>query len=104
MTWFATWPTIFRIDIEDRFTGRKATPATVASVKEFASSLMEVYRTDNIIVDSTDPATGNRVHAYYNLKVTTSGDILRLNVAFFPAVGINFELLDLYLSLPTQSA
>lgn len=90
--------------IQNRFTGRKATPATVASVKDAVSSLLEAYRSQNIIVDSTDPATGATIRAYYGLKVFTDGDILRVNVGIFPVVGINFELIDLFLSLPTQSA
>lgn len=93
-----------RKTIESRFTGRKATPATIASVKDTAASLLETFRTANIIVDSTDPATGATIRAYYNLKVFSSGDIIRLNVGIFPVPGINFELIDIYLSLPTQSA
>jgi len=93
-----------RTTIDRRFTGRKATPATIASVKDTASALLETYRQDNIIVDSTDPATGATVRAYYGLKVFSSGDILRLTVGIFPVPGINFELLDIFLSLPTQSA
>lgn len=93
-----------RTTIDRRFTGRKATPATVASVKDTASTLLESYRQQNIIVDSTDPATGTTIRAYYGLKVFTTGDILRLNVGIFPVPGINFELIDIFLSLPTQSA
>lgn len=93
-----------RKTIESRFTGRKATPATIASVKDTAASLLETFRTANIIVDSTDPATGATIRAYYNLKVFSTGDIIRLNVGIFPVPGINFELIDIYLSLPTQSA
>jgi hypothetical protein len=93
-----------RTTIESRFTGRKATPATVASVKDTASALLETFRSANIIVDSTDPATGTTIRAYHSLKVFSSGDIIRLNVGIFPVPGINFELIDIYLSLPTQSA
>jgi hypothetical protein len=93
-----------RTTIDRRFTGRKATPATIASVKDTASTLLETYRQQNIIVDSTDPATGATIRAYYGLKVFSSGDILTLNVGIFPVPGINFELIDIFLSLPTQSA
>lgn len=90
--------------IDARFTGRKATPATISAVKDTACSLLEVYRQQNIIVDSTDPATGQTIRAYYGLKVFSDGDIIRLNVGIFPVPGINFELIDIFLSLPTQSA
>lgn len=93
-----------RKTVDTRFTGRKATPATIASVKDTVSSLLEVYRQQNIIVDSTDPATGQTIRAYYGLKVFSEGDIIRLNVGIFPVPGINFELIDIFLSLPTQSA
>lgn len=93
-----------RVLIERRFTGRKATPATISSIKDAVSSQLEVYRTGNIIVDSTDPATGATIRAYYGLKVTSSGDIVTISVGFFPVPGINFELIDLAVSLASQSA
>lgn len=93
-----------RKTIDARFTGRKATPATISAVKDTACTLLEVYRQQNIIVDSTDPATGQTIRAYYGLKVFSEGDIIRLNVGIFPVPGINFELIDIFLSLPTQSA
>jgi hypothetical protein len=90
--------------LEDRYTGKKATPATIASVKDTAVTLLEGFRSDNIIVDSEDPATGVFVRAYHNLKVFTTGDILKLNVGIFPVPGINFQLTEIFLQLPTQSA
>lgn len=93
-----------RTEIDRKFTGRKATPATVASIKDTASSLLETYRTDSIIVDSTDPATGAFVKAYHNMRVYSDGDIVRLAVGVCPVPGINFELTDIYLSRATQSA
>lgn len=93
-----------RTALENRFTGRKATPATIASVKDAAAALLETFRSRDIIVDSTDPATGAVVRAYHNLKVTSSGDVVTLRVGVFPVPGINFQLNDIYLQLPTQSA
>lgn len=93
-----------RTELDRRFTGRRATPATIGSVRDVAVALLETYRTDGIIVDSTDPATNVTIRAYHNLKVTSSGDVVRLNVGIFPVPGINFELTDIYLALPTQSA
>jgi len=90
--------------VQNRFTGRKATPATIASIKDAVSSLLETYRTANIIVDSTDPATGATIRAYHNLKVFSEGDVVQINVGIFPVPGINFELIDLFLSLASQSA
>lgn len=93
-----------RTTLEERFTGKKATPATIANVKDAASSWLELVRQDNIIVDSTDPTTGATIKAYHNLKVTSSGDTAKINVGIFPVPGINFQLTDIYLQLPTQSA
>lgn len=90
--------------VERRFTGRKATPATISSIKDAVSSQLEAYRSGNIIVDSTDPATGALIRAYYGLKVTSSGDIVTISVGFFPVPGINFELIDLAVSIASQSA
>ena len=91
----------FLVDI---YTGRKATPATVSSVKDDASTFLEQQRSDNLIVDSTDPATQAVIRAFHNLKVTSSGDTLTLNVGFFPAPGINFILNELFVQLAQQAA
>lgn len=90
--------------LEERFTGRKAAPATINSVKDSVASLLEVYRAANIIVDSTDPTTGATIRAYHNLKVFSEGDVLRVNVGIFPVPGINFQLTEIFLQLPSQSA
>jgi hypothetical protein len=92
-----------RTFLEDRFTGIKNTPATASSIKEGAVAYLEAARGDNIIVDSTDDS-GSVVRAYHNLRVNISGDIARVRVGIFPAVGINFQLTDIFLQLPTQSA
>ncbi len=88
----------------NRFTGRKASPATISSVKDAAADFLELQRTNNIIVDSSDPATGATIRAFHNLKVTSSGDTVRLSVGFFPVPGINFILNELFVQLATQAA
>ncbi len=93
-----------RKELDNRFTGRKSAPSTVSAVRDAAASLLEAYRSDDIIVDSTDPATGEVIRAYHNLKVTSSGDVISVNVGIFPVPGINFELIEIFLQLPTQSA
>lgn len=93
-----------RHTLVSRYTGKKAKPATIASVKDTAVTYLELARSGSLIVDSTDPATGARVRAYHNLKVTSSGDVVSLNVGIFPVPGINFQLHDIFLQLPTQSA
>ncbi len=87
----------------DRYVGKKALPATVANMKITAVSFLEQCKTDGIITNSTDLATGAVVNAYHGLKITTSGDTARLTVGFFPTPSINFILQDLYLELATQS-
>jgi hypothetical protein len=93
-----------RTYLEDRFTGRKAKPANATSIKDTASEFLEQCRSQNIIVDSTDPNTGATIHAFYNLRVKISGDIATIRVSVFPVIGINFQLNDIYLQLPTQAA
>jgi hypothetical protein len=93
-----------RTTLVERFTGKKATPATIANVKDAAATFLELTRQDSIIVDSTDPTTGSTIKAYHNLKVTSSGDTVRINVGIFPVPGINFQLTDIFLQLPTQSS
>lgn len=93
-----------RTVLVERFIGRKNTPATIQSFKDVAATFLEQARSDEIIVDSTDLATGAVVHAWHNLQVFSSGDVVTLNVGCFPAVGINFILNNIFLQLPTQSA
>jgi hypothetical protein len=93
-----------RETLVDRFTGKKAAPTTITNIRDTAVAVLELARQDNIIVDSTDPATGATVRAWHNLKVFSSGDVVTLNVGIFPVPGINFQLNEIFLQLPTQSA
>ena len=94
-----------RTFIENRFTGVKATPAVVASVKSSVITKLEVYKNDlEIIVDSQDLSTGATLNAYKNLKVTISGDICTIRFEIFPAVGINYITFEIFAQLPTLSA
>lgn len=89
--------------LEDRFTGVKATPTNAQGLKDTSSEFLELMRSNNIIVDSTDD-DGNFVKAFHNLRVSISGDIATIRVGVFPVVGINFQLNDIYLQLPSQAA
>jgi hypothetical protein len=94
-----------RTFIENRFTGVKATPAVVASVKTSVISKLDVYKNDlEIIVDSVDTTTGTTINAYKDLKVTISGDICTIRFEIFPAVGINYITFEIFAQLPTLSA
>jgi hypothetical protein len=93
-----------RTILEDRFTGVKATPTNAAGIKDTGSEFLEQCRSQNIIVDSTDPRTGAFVKAFHNYRVSISGDIATIRVEIFPVVGINFQLNDIYLQLPSQAA
>ena len=94
-----------RTFIEDRFTGLKATPATVANIKSAVVSKLEIYKRDlEIIVDSSDPVTGSALNAYRNIKVTISGDIATIRFEIFPTIGINYFKFDIVAQLPTISA
>lgn len=93
-----------RTQIENKFTGRKGTPTTIGAVRDFAVSVCEAYRTAEYIVDSTDPVTGEVVRAYYGLSIIAVGDVLSLSVGIFPCPGINFQLSDIFIAVPTQAA
>jgi len=93
-----------RTFLEDRFTGVKAHPANAANIKDSVAEYSELCRGQNIIVDSTDPVTGEVIYAFHKIRVTISGDIARIRVEIFPVVGINFQLTEIFLQLPTQSA
>jgi len=94
-----------RTFIEERFTGLKATPATVANIKSAVVSKLEIYKRDlEIIVDSSDPVTGAALNAYRNIKVTISGDIATIRFEIFPTIGINYFKFDIVAQLPTISA
>ncbi len=104
-----------RTFLENRYTGVKAgssqaasstqpkPTANAASIKDSVAEYLEGLRSENIIVDSTD-ASGNLVNAYNKIRVNISGDIARIRVECFPGVGINFQLTEIFLQLPTQSA
>ena len=81
----------------------KAKPANASSIREATAGYLELMRGQNIIVDSTDER-GNVINAYHNIRVTISGDIARIRVEIFPVVGINFQLTEIFLQLPTQAA
>jgi hypothetical protein len=90
--------------IEDRFTGTKGTPRSVASAKSYTEEIFEGFRQDDIIVDSQDPDTGALVRAYTPPKITLTGDILALQIGIFPVIGINFETLEIFAQLPVITA
>ena len=93
-----------RTKIENKFTGEKALPANVGSIKTFLNAQCEVYRTNGIIVDSQDEETGELLKAYNGIKVTVSGDIATIKLNIFPVTGINYELLNIFAQLPFISA
>lgn len=88
-----------RKKVEDKFTGLKGTPATVASVREFIANTLQNYLTSNIIVPSLDPETGTiLVQGWRNLRVFLDGSVLTFRVEIFPVVGICFQLNDISLN------
>jgi hypothetical protein len=90
-----------RSSLEDRFTGLKATPATVASMREFVGTKMGLYKEQNIITDSLDPETGTKViPGFRNLRVFITGNVATIRVEIFVTAGVVFELLTIALQLP----
>ena len=92
-----------RTTLEDRFTGVKATPANAASIKDTAVAYLDAANAENVIVTSLNE-DNQIVPGYEKLRVTISGDIATVKVQIYPAVGINFQLNDIYLQLPRQAA
>jgi hypothetical protein len=92
-----------RTYLEDRFTGVKATPANVGSIRDAATQWLNAANSDNIIVTSLNQ-DDVLVPGYENLRVNVSGDIARLKVQIYPAVGINFQLSEIFLQLPRLAA
>lgn len=92
-----------RTAVENKFTGLKGTPARVADVKDFVAAWLEVARTDEIIVDSTDTTTGATIHAWRTLRVTLSGDTLTIVFEVYPVLGINYETIEAFAQLPVIS-
>jgi len=89
--------------LEDRFTGVKGTPANASGIKQAAATWLDAANAENICVTSLNEK-GVLVPGYENLRVTISGDIATVKVQVYPAVGINFQLNDIYLQLPRQAA
>jgi len=92
-----------RTTLEDKFTGVKGTPANASSIKDTVVAYLDAANAENIIVTSLNE-DGQVVPGYERLRVTVSGDIATIKVQIYPAVGINFQLNDIYLQLPRQAA
>lgn len=93
-----------RTFIENRFTGLKAIPATVASIKESTAAQLRSYLNANILVESRDPENPNSatiIPGFRRLRVSVTGNTAEIKVQIFPALGIVFELITLTLGLAT---
>lgn len=94
-----------RKSLEDTFTGLKATPATVASIREYVAAKMAEYLSLNIIVESLDPETRTvRIPGYRYLRVFIEGNVATIRVEVFICTGIVFQLNDIKLQLPILAA
>lgn len=92
-----------RTTLEDKFTGVKGTPANVGSIRDAATAYLLAANGDNIIVTSLNQ-DDILVPGFENLRVSLSGDIARIKVQIYPAVGINFQLSEIFLQLPRLAA
>lgn len=95
-----------RTGLEDEFTGEKAKPANVASIRSFVVEKMQEYLEGNIIVPSLDPETQTTLIAtgYRNLRVFITGNVATIRVEIFVVESIVFQLNDIYLQLPRLAA
>lgn len=92
-----------RTTLEDKFTGVKATPANAGSIRDTATAYLESVNAENIIVTSLND-NNVVVPGFEQLRVSISGDIATVKVQIYPAVGINFQLNEIFLQLPRQAA
>lgn len=95
-----------RTGLENEFTGLKAKPANVSSIRSFVVTKMQEYLDGNIIVPSLDPETQTTLIAtgYRNLRVFITGNVATIRVEVFVVESIVFQLNDIYLQLPRLSA
>lgn len=87
----------FRKALEDKFTGRKGTPVTIADIKVYATGRLKLYKDQNIIIPSYDENNILVPNGYRNLTVTYSDGVATLRVEIYPVTGITFELIDITL-------
>jgi hypothetical protein len=92
-----------RTFIERRFTGVKAIPATVASIKESTAAQLRTYLNANILTESRDPENPNSttiIPGFRRLRVSVEGNVASIKVEIFVAASITFELISIFLQLP----
>lgn len=88
-----------RTSLEDRFTGIKAVPATVASIREFVAAKMAVYREQTLITPSFDEQGVFCAEGFRKLRVFVTGNVATIRCEIFPTAGIVFEIVDINLQL-----
>jgi hypothetical protein len=85
-----------RTQLENIFTGVRGLPATIRSIQDAAERILETFRQEGQIADSTLD-DGTSLRAYRELDVSLDGDVAKLNVIISPVSGINFQLSTLFL-------
>ena len=93
-----------RTDLENRFTGLRALPATVGAMREAAVAKLEALRDAGVIVDSFDEQANQPLYAYRNLAITVRGDVALVRVTVSPVTGINYIEISEVLMLPISKA
>ena len=93
-----------RTDLENRFTGLRALPATVGAMKEAAVAKLEALRDAGVIVDSFDEEKNQPLYAYRGLAITVRGDVALVRVIVSPVTGINYVEITETLALPVLKA
>lgn len=93
-----------RTGLEDTFTGLKAKPANVASMREYVAAKMAIYKTNNLITPSLDENGVLVPDGFRKLRVFIDGNVATIRVEIYPVAGIVFELNDIILQLPRLAA
>lgn len=85
-----------RTQLEAIYTGTKGTPATISSIVASTNNILEQFRQQGAIVDST-ASDGTVLRAYRNVHATLTGSSVYLTATMSPVEGINFILESLFL-------
>lgn len=93
-----------RTGLEDTFTGLKATPASVANMRDYVAAKMAIYKTNNLITPSLDETGALVPDGFRKLRVFIDGNVATIRVEIYPVAGIVFELNDIILQLPRLAA
>ena len=91
-----------RVALENQYIGTSANLARLQTIPGFVGSTLEPYRQDGTLSDSIE--NGVQVHAYHDIHVTASGDLVYVDATLHFPDGINYMLTTLFAKPVNYSA